>query len=70
MAIFHHRDCDGDAVEILAEDGDPQEDLLLFTSARKGPARAVGVRLDQEAQARLINALQEHRRLWAPGEDN
>lgn len=64
MAIFHHRDCDGDAVEILAEDGDPQEDLVLW--AGFGKARAVGVRLDQDAQERLINALQEHRRSAAP----
>ena len=64
MAIFHHRDCDGDAVEILAEDGDPQEDLVLWAGFRGAPA--VGVRLDPDAQERLINALQEHRRSAAP----
>lgn len=64
MAIFEHTDCDGDAVEILAEDGDPQEALVLW--AGFGKARAVGVRLDPDAQERLINALQEHRRQAAP----
>lgn len=66
MAIFSHSDCDADSVEILAEEGDPQEDLILHARHRKG-AWMVDVRLDRDAELRLYNALGAH--LW-PGETN
>lgn len=58
MAIFQHQDCDGDAVEILADNDDPQEDLAVLFSNRTG-VRAGGVRVDRDAALRLHAALGE-----------
>lgn len=59
MAIFQHTDCDGDSAELLADSGDPQEDLILMTAHRNGTSK-IGVRLDRAAALRLANALDMH----------
>lgn len=58
MAIFTHRDCDGDTVEVLADDGDSREDLILLYRNRTGQ-RSGAIRVDRDAVLRLSAALIE-----------
>lgn len=55
MAIFNHTDCDGDSMEILAEDG---EDMVVLFFNQDG-WRAGGIRLDPVAEERLYAVLAE-----------
>ena len=66
MVIFTHTDCDRDSMQVRAEEGDPQEDLVVLFGNPRG-RHPEGVRLDREAQKRLYNALGHHLSL---GEDN